>query len=85
MQNTLAQSQVIQHRQLAGPLRMMASAVPAESAGTRMSRILSILHTRGLLMTTYIFSIIGTIAGALLLYWLAGKLADYFDPYDYED
>jgi len=36
-------------------------------------------------MTTYIFSIIGIGASALLLFWLAGKLADYFDPYDYED
>ena len=36
-------------------------------------------------MTTYIISIIGIGAGALILYWLAGVLADYFDPYDYED
>lgn len=30
-------------------------------------------------MITYILSIIGISASALLLYWLAGKLADYFD------
>ena len=36
-------------------------------------------------MTTYIISIITIGLLAVGLYWLAGVLADYFDPYDYED
>ena len=36
-------------------------------------------------MTTYILSIVLGAACVVTIYWLAGLLADYFDPYDYED
>ena len=36
-------------------------------------------------MSEYIISIGIIGAGVITIYWLAGLLADYFDPYDYED
>jgi len=36
-------------------------------------------------MTVYILSIVLVAVSVITIYWLAGLLADYFDPYDYED
>ena len=36
-------------------------------------------------MSEYIISIVLVAVSVITIYWLAGLLADYFDPYDYED
>jgi len=36
-------------------------------------------------MSVYILSIVLVAVSVSTIYWLAGLLADYFDPYDYED
>jgi len=36
-------------------------------------------------MSVYILSIVLVAVSVITIYWLAGLLADYFDPYDYED
>jgi len=36
-------------------------------------------------MTTYILSIVLVAVSVVTIYWLVGLLADYFNPYNYED